>query len=107
MESRHALTLTRREGPTETVRAGERETVLEAAEAAGVDLPVGCRTGACVTCVGRLVDGTLSHAREPRALERDQLDDGYALLCVAEPRTDCRIEVGVDVQRDLVTHPWE
>jgi ferredoxin len=75
--------------------------VLAAAERAHVGLPFGRRTGACATCTGRV-----EHARPPRALKDRHLDDGYVLLCVAEPRADCRIEVGSDVAGDLVSNPW-
>lgn len=66
MSDRHQLVLTWRDGGEETVRASETETVLEAAESAGAVLPFGCRTGACSSCVGRLVEGNVSFDRPPR-----------------------------------------
>ncbi|MBS3761565.1 MAG: 2Fe-2S iron-sulfur cluster binding domain-containing protein, partial [Halodesulfurarchaeum sp.] len=82
-------------------------TMEDAAEQADVSLPFGCLTGACTTCTGRTLDGRVEHGRPPRALKPHHLDDGYALLCVAEPRSNCRIEVGADVQTDLVSNPWK
>jgi ferredoxin len=55
----------------------------------------------------RLLDGDLEHVREPRALKPRHREAGYALLCVAEPRSDCRVEVGARVQADLVPNPWK
>ncbi|ODR82243.1 ferredoxin [Haladaptatus sp. W1] len=104
---RHRVELRWRGGGTETVRAAEAESVLAAAERADVGLPFGCRIGACATCTGRLLSGKIEHEREPRALKADSLADGYILLCIARPETDCRIEVGTDVHSDLVTNPWK
>lgn len=102
----HELTLAWRDGREESVRANEDETVLDGAERAGMSLPFGCLTGACTTCTGRILDGHVEHGRPPRALKSRHLDAGYALLCIAEPRADCRIEVGVDVQTDSISNPW-
>jgi ferredoxin len=96
-----------RDGGRTSLRAGADETVLAVAERAAVSLPFGCRTGACATCTGRLLGGRVEHERPPRALKDRHLDDGYVLLCIAEPRADCRVEVGVDVQKDLVSNPWK
>ncbi|WP_440006558.1 2Fe-2S iron-sulfur cluster-binding protein [Halomicrococcus sp. SG-WS-1] len=103
----HRVELVWRDGRERAIRARADEPVLAAAESVGVALPFGCRTGACGTCTGRLLVGELDHAREPRALKDRHREAGYVLLCIAEPRTDCSIEVGVDVQRDLVSNPWK
>lgn len=105
--SSHDIALSWRDGHETRISVAEDETVLEGAERAGVALPFGCRTGACATCTGKLTDGELVHAREPRALKERHLEAGYVLLCVAEPRSDCRIEVGADVQAELVSNPWK
>lgn len=103
----HAVELVWRDGRRASVRAREDETILSAAERGGLSLPFGCRTGACGTCTGQLLDGRVEHARPPRALKDRHLEDGYVLLCVAEPRSDCQVEVGVDVQKDLLSNPWK
>lgn len=92
---------------TAVLDVDEGESVLEAAEAAGVSLPFGCRTGACGTCTARLLEGEVSHRRPPRALKERHLADGYVLPCIATPETDARLEVGAAVQRDLVPNPWK
>lgn len=107
MTDRYHLSLSWRDGREETILASETETVLDAAERAGVCLPVGCRTGACSTCTGRVLGGAIEHSRQPRALQLPHLDEGFALLCIAEPRGDSHVEVGVDVQRDLIPNPWK
>ena len=105
--SSYDVLLVWRDGSEETIRVEGTETVLAAAERAGVALPFGCLTGACATCTGRVLDGELVHTREPRALKPHQRDANYVLLCLAEPRSDCRIEVGAAVQTDLVSNPWK
>lgn len=101
----HEIALSWRDGHEEIIVVGESETVLDAAERAGVSLPFGCRTGACSTCTGRVLDGRVEYSRSPRALKSRHLDGGYALLCIAEPQADCRIEVGADIQSDLLSSP--
>ena len=103
----HRVDLVWRDGHEESVRARIDETVLAAAERAEVGLPFGCRTGACGTCTGRLLAGDLEHVRPPRALKERHREDGYALLCIAEPRSSCRVEVGAAVHGDLVENPWK
>ncbi|MDS0259651.1 2Fe-2S iron-sulfur cluster-binding protein [Haloarcula sp. S1CR25-12] len=99
------LRLAWRDGRTAAVEDPEG-TVLDAAEAAGLALPFGCRTGACGTCTGRVLAGEVSHDRRPRALKRRHLDDGYVLLCIATPDGDCAVEVGAEVKRDLLANPF-
>ena len=106
VESRR-LELVWRDGSRDRIVASSRESVLEAAEGAEVALPFGCRTGACATCTGKLLGGSVRHRRPPRALKPRHLESGYVLTCVAEPTADCRIEVGADVARELVSNPWK
>ena len=41
------------------------QTIVEAAIDAGVDLPYGCRNGACGACKGRVVEGKVKHSSAP------------------------------------------
>lgn len=107
MSECYELTLEWDVGRVETVRAKADQTVVVAALDAGVQLPVGCLTGACATCTGQLLAGELHHRRPPRSLKTRHIDAGYVLLCVAEPRSDCRIRVGSKVQSELVENPWK
>lgn len=67
------------------VEVASDQTILEAAEAAGLVLPYGCRYGGCITCAARLVEGKV---RQPgaTAINARQSRAGYVLLCVARPR---------------------
>lgn len=91
----------------ETLTVERDESVLDAAEAAGIGLPFGCRTGACGTCTARLREGEIAHQRPPRALKERHLEDDYVLSCIATPGTDVDLEVGAEIQADLVSNPWK
>lgn len=96
-----------RDGRTETITTDGSIPLLDAAEAENIALPYGCRTGACASCVGHLTEGEVSHTRPPRALKPRHRSNGYILTCVGQPETDCTIEVGSAVQKDLVSNPWK
>lgn len=56
------------------------DTVLEAAERAGLDLPYSCRSGVCSTCRTRVVRGEV-RMEQNYALEDWELEQGYVLAC--------------------------
>jgi ferredoxin len=101
------VTLVHRDGTEDTIDVDADETVLDAAEAQGIGLPYGCKTGACGTCTARLLDGELAFERPQRALKAPHREDGYVLTCVATPETDCRIRVGADLQAEMMSTPWK
>lgn len=86
------------DGEKHTVEVDADEPILEAAEEAGVELPNSCRSGSCTSCVARVKEGEVEQSAA-MGLDPSQKEDGYALLCVASPRSDCRIVA--DVQDEL------
>ena len=63
------------------------DTVLEAGELAGLDLPYSCRGGVCSTCRAKVLDGAVEMDRN-YALEPWELDAGFVLTCQSHPTTD-------------------
>jgi 2Fe-2S type ferredoxin len=81
----------------ETIEVANNETILDAGEDEGWDLPYACRQGQCVSCAGQIQDGAaLDHIRHSNneALFDDDLEDGYCLTCVAYPTDEFTIETG-------------
>jgi ferredoxin-NADP reductase len=74
----------------QTFSAARGETILEAAEAAGVSIPSLCRAGVCGTCRSRVTEGEVDC--ESTALSSDDRAEGVVLACVAWARTSCMVE---------------
>ena len=69
------------------------ETVLTAALRAGIGLPYGCKNGACGSCKGKVLSGSVQHKpHQQRALSDDERAKGYALFCCALGEGDLVIE---------------
>jgi 2Fe-2S type ferredoxin len=66
------------------------QTVLDAAEAAGVDIPTLCRAGVCGTCRTKVLDGHVDCSSD--VLDDEDRREGYVLACVATPLSDCTVD---------------
>ena len=76
-----------------TFKVPEGETILQAALAEGFHLPYGCRNGACGSCKGKVVGGTVDYGHyQLSALSDDERAAGFALFCCARPLGDVVIE---------------
>ena len=75
------------------------ETVLDAALRQSIDLPYGCRGGACGSCEGTLISGQVRYEDEPVALTEDLITESKALFCMAIPESD--LIIGADELEDL------
>ncbi|WP_254766674.1 2Fe-2S iron-sulfur cluster-binding protein [Salinilacihabitans rarus] len=79
----------------ETVAVANNETLLEAGEDEGWDLPYACREGQCLSCGGHVVDGDAREYVEhdgQEMLDDEELANGYVLTCVAYPRGEFSLE---------------
>ena len=78
---------------TET-EAHPDDTVLEAGEFAGLDLPYSCRGGVCSTCRAKVLEGAVEMDHN-YALEEWETDAGFVLTCQSHPTSD-RVVVDYD-----------
>ncbi|ERN41003.1 flavodoxin reductase (ferredoxin-NADPH reductase) family 1 [Rubidibacter lacunae KORDI 51-2] len=59
-------------------------TLLEFAEANGVDAASSCRGGICLTCMCALTSGEVEYLEPPTG----EPDEGAVLVCISKPKTD-------------------
>lgn len=64
------------------VWAPELGTLLDAAQAAGISLPSGCRVGQCESCAVRILEGNVVH------LSGDDGATDHCLTCQAVPLSE-------------------
>ncbi len=88
-----------------TLDVSADQPIYKAALDAGIQLPIGCDYGGCITCAAKLISGDV---RQPgaTALNKRQSKAGYVLLCVARPKSDCVIEEGVESHGELYQNPF-
>ncbi|MCD6079796.1 MAG: putative ring-hydroxylation complex protein 4 [Ramlibacter sp.] len=65
----------------------EQPSILDAASAAGLEVPYSCTSGVCGTCRAKVVEGSVRMERN-FALDKKEVAAGFVLTCQAHPTTD-------------------
>ena len=82
-----------------------KRPLLDSLRQQGVDLPYGCKYGGCISCAAKLIDGEVDQKRQV-ALNNRQINDVYIILCVARPKSDLVLEIGVESHDKLYRNPF-
>ena len=78
----------------------EDQDVISAAKINGINLPNSCCSGVCTSCASRILEGSVEQ-EDAMGLNDDLREKGFALLCVAYPRSDLHVVIGDQVEDDL------
>jgi ferredoxin len=78
------------QGQTYTIPVPEDKTVLQAADDVDLQLPTSCGAGVCTTCAALITEGSVEQS-DGMGVSAELQAEGYALLCVAYPRSDLKI----------------
>ena len=78
----------------------EDQDIISAAKANGIELPSSCCSGVCTSCASMVVDGSIDQ-EDAMGLNEDLREKGFALLCVAYPKSDLHILIGDEVEDNL------
>jgi len=85
----HKVTLISPDGKESVIRMGEEEYISDVAAENGINLPISCNTGVCVTCTAKLVEGSIVH--DHTFLDPKEEEAGFMLTCRTLVKSDCVI----------------
>lgn len=84
------------DGLTFDVPIHKGQTILEAAQAIGADMPYACKGGVCCTCRAKLVEGEVEMLVN-YALTKEETDAGFILTCQAITKSH-KVVVDFDIK---------
>jgi ferredoxin len=81
------------QGTTHSLTIPADQSVLESAQAQGIDLPCSCLAGVCTSCAAQITSGTVDQSQGMGMGGMGEALDakGYVLLCVSFPQSDLEI----------------
>ena len=65
----------------------DQPSILDAASAAGMEVPFSCTSGVCGTCRAKVLEGDVRMERN-FALDKNEVAAGFVLCCQAHPMTE-------------------
>lgn len=95
MASYQVTLIDRQQNFIQTIEVPETESILNEAAEHQIKIPFECVVGACATCQGKLISGSVDQSEQLFLSDR-QLAEGYVLLCVAKPTSDCTVAVELE-----------
>ena len=97
----YSVKIAQRDAPIEVALG---QTILEAALAAGIPYPHGCRSGNCGACKSRLIGGEVEMSPYSEfALDETEREAGLVLACRSVPWGDA--EIAWLGEEEIVAHP--
>ena len=88
------------ESKTFSFSCQEDQDIISAARINGIDLPNSCCSGVCTSYASKILEGSVEQ-EDAMGLNDDLREKGFALLCVAYPRSDLHVVIGDQVEDDL------
>jgi ferredoxin len=73
--------------------AAPGESLVWAAQHAGIELPTSCRNGTCRTCLCQIKSGQARHLIDWPGVSAEEKAENWILPCVAEALSDLTLEV--------------
>ena len=83
----------------------EDQDIVSAAKVNGIDLPNSCCSGVCTSCASMVIEGSVEQ-EDAMGLNDDLKEKGFALLCVAYPKSNLHIIVGDEVEDNLYNNQF-
>lgn len=77
-------------GLDSVIQVNADEYILDSAEKQGFNLPYSCRAGVCVSCTGKLIEGSVNHDYD--FLKAKEIEAGFFLTCKAYATSNCVVE---------------
>lgn len=74
------------------IQANSGETVLEALQRCGYEIPYSCNKGVCGSCKGQVVSGSCQSNSAGDGITQEEINAGQALFCTAIPSSNLIIK---------------
>lgn len=89
--SSHTVELQDLDGNIHVMQVADGESLLDVAIEQGLDMPHDCKMGVCLRCSAMIESGDV--VQPGGMISEECMEQGYALLCVAYPKSDCKVRV--------------